>query len=58
MNYEITASLGPASAAPETWRAMTAAGASSFRLNTSHLDASQLDGWRGWKPFARANSRT
>ncbi len=45
MNYEIIASLGPASAAPETWRAMTAAGASSFRLNTSHLDAAQLDGW-------------
>jgi pyruvate kinase len=45
MNYEIIATLGPASESPQMWRAMVSAGATSFRLNTSHLTLAQLAGW-------------
>ncbi len=45
MHYAITATLGPSSASPDIWRAMAAAGATAFRLNTSHLTLEQLAGW-------------
>ena len=43
--YEIVATLGPSSAGQAIWQAMIAAGATAFRLNTSHLSLEQLDGW-------------
>src|ERR1051325_3021569 len=43
--YEIITTLGPASDAEAVWRSMLAAGATAFRLNTSHLDLEQLGGW-------------
>lgn len=45
MEYEITPTLGPASQGVEIWRAMLAAGATGFRLNTSHLTLDELDKW-------------
>ena len=47
MHYAITATLGPSSASPDIWREMAAAGATAFRLNTSHLTLEQLAGWLG-----------
>jgi pyruvate kinase len=47
MRYQIVATVGPASATPESWRGLLEAGASAFRLNTSHLDGDQLLGWLG-----------
>lgn len=43
--YGITATLGPASAEEKTWGAMIDAGATAFRLNTSHLSLDDMDGW-------------
>ena len=43
--YDIVTTLGPATAAPDSWRALLEAGATRFRLNTSHLDVSELTGW-------------
>jgi pyruvate kinase len=43
--YEITATLGPASDDETVWSAMLAAGVTAFRLNTSHLDMTQLRAW-------------
>ena len=45
MHYEIITTLGPASQTPETWRALLDAGATAFRLNTSHLTVLQLQHW-------------
>lgn len=45
MEYALVATLGPASQREEVWQAMLAAGASGFRLNTSHLSLEQLRGW-------------
>lgn len=45
MNYAVIATLGPSSDRPQTWQAMLAAGASAFRLNTSHLTIAQLSDW-------------
>lgn len=45
MDYEIIATLGPASEAETTWRAMLHAGATAFRLNTSHLSLDRLAAW-------------
>lgn len=47
MQYEVIATLGPASDSPRMWRAMVAAGITSFRLNTSHLTLEQLAAWMG-----------
>ncbi len=44
-NYEIIATLGPASEAEAMWKSMLAAGATAFRLNTSHLELGQLWAW-------------
>jgi pyruvate kinase len=43
--YEIIATLGPASHVEAMWISMLAAGATAFRLNTSHLDLSLLWTW-------------
>ena len=43
--YQIVATLGPRSDTEATWQAMLAAGATAFRLNTSHLDLPQLHVW-------------
>jgi pyruvate kinase len=61
MDYDIIATLGPASETETVWQAMLAAGATGFRLNTSHLTLSQLNHWidrlevffsnLGWHPY-------
>ena len=56
MSHDIIATLGPASAEPDIWRAMLAAGASGFRLNTSHLDLAALGGWLERLAVFRASS--
>lgn len=45
MDYEIIVTLGPASEHAGQWRELLAAGASAFRLNTSHLDLTRLHAW-------------
>lgn len=45
MQYQIVATLGPSSDVESAWEALLAAGATAFRLNTSHLSLEQLDGW-------------
>ncbi len=45
MPYDIIATLGPASRTPNVWQAMRSAGATAFRLNTSHLTLDQLHTW-------------
>jgi pyruvate kinase len=45
MPYDIIATLGPASRMPVVWQAMLDAGATVFRLNTSHLTLDQLRDW-------------
>ncbi len=45
MNYAIVATLGPSSNSPDIWQVMLEAGATAFRLNTSHLSLTQLLGW-------------
>ncbi len=45
MNYEIIPTLGPSSNNPSIWKEMLSAGATAFRLNTSHLSIDQLGDW-------------
>lgn len=45
LNYEIIATLGPASSSPALWPVMMASGATAFRLNTSHLTLPQTLDW-------------
>ena len=45
MDYELIATLGPNSDGEATWQAMLVAGATGFRLNTSHLSLLQLHSW-------------
>lgn len=45
MNYQIVATLGPASSEIESWSSMLQSGVSGFRLNTSHLSVNQLPDW-------------
>lgn len=45
MDYDIVATLGPASALPETWLRLREAGATQFRLNTSHLSPQETEEW-------------
>ena len=45
MNYDIVATLGSSSSTPDVWHGMLDAGATAFRLNTSHLTLTQLDQW-------------
>lgn len=52
MEYEIVATLGPAGKEETTWREMLSAGATAFRLNTSHLSLEELSDWVGrLEPF-------
>jgi pyruvate kinase len=46
-DYSITVTLGPACAHEPAWDALISAGASAFRLNTSHLSFSELEVWLG-----------
>jgi pyruvate kinase len=43
--YQIIATLGPATPDETAWAGLLEAGASGFRLNTSHLTLAQLDDW-------------
>lgn len=45
MEYQIVATLGPATARPETWLELRDAGATHFRLNTSHLLPEETEEW-------------
>ncbi len=45
MNYVIVATLGPSSQSPAVWHGMLKAGATAFRLNTSHLSLPELQDW-------------
>jgi pyruvate kinase len=45
MKYQIVATLGPATKDPQLWRILREAGASAFRLNTSHLSLDELEIW-------------
>ena len=45
MNYQIVATLGPASRTNDTILALHAAGANGFRLNSSHLTPARLQTW-------------
>lgn len=45
MTYDIIATLGPACANEEKWQAMIAAGATQFRLNSSHLSIAEVVAW-------------
>jgi len=45
MEYDVIATLGPASQSENTWQEMLSAGATAFRLNTSHLTLAQLSEW-------------
>ena len=45
MHYDIFATLGPSSSTPAIWQGMLDAGATAFRLNTSHLSLTQLQQW-------------
>ena len=45
MNYDIVATFGPSSDTPAIWQGMRSAGATAFRLNTSHLSLAQLQDW-------------
>ena len=45
MNYQVIVTLGPSSETETTWQALKAAGATAFRLNTSHLTLTQLQAW-------------
>ncbi len=53
-NYEIISTLGPASDVEAMWKSMLLAGATAFRLNTSHLELDQLWAWlERLEPFLR-----
>jgi len=57
MDYQIIGTLGPSSQSESAWRAMLAAGATGFRLNTSHLSAAELRAWlERLTPFLTAES--
>jgi len=45
VNYALVATLGPATSGPDAWQRLLDAGATSFRLNTSHLTLSELERW-------------
>ncbi len=52
MDYQIVATLGPASDTQPVWEEMLSAGVTGFRLNTSHLTLPQLQDWlRRLTPF-------
>jgi len=57
VDYQLIATLGPASDSAATWQSMLAAGITAFRLNTSHLSPDQLLAWLGrLEPFLAAQT--
>ena len=59
MDYDIVATLGPSSSTPDIWQGMLQAGATAFRLNTSHLSLDQLQHWLNQlTPFLAAHRPT
>ena len=59
MDYDLVATLGPSSNSPEVWQGMLDAGATAFRLNTSHLSLTLLQEWlEPLAPFLLALSPT
>jgi len=45
--YTLLATLGPATANEPAWESLLVAGATGFRVNTSHLALAELDEWLG-----------
>ena len=45
MNYRIVATLGPATDGETIWRSLLEAGATAFRLNTTHFQLEMLQTW-------------
>jgi pyruvate kinase len=45
MNYDVIATLGPSTSTARLWQELLEAGATAFRLNTSHLTLDNLDCW-------------
>jgi pyruvate kinase len=45
LDYQVIATLGPSSNNAALWQAMIEAGATAFRLNTSHLSLEELRHW-------------
>jgi pyruvate kinase len=45
MEYDIIATLGPATRSQASWRDLLYAGATGFRLNTSHMSPDELTEW-------------
>lgn len=45
MNYQIVVTLGPETNREDMWRMLLEAGATAFRLNTSHFDLEELEAW-------------
>lgn len=45
--YALIVTLGPATSSAPAWEALLAAGATAFRLNTSHLTLPELADWTG-----------
>jgi pyruvate kinase len=45
--YALIVTLGPATSSASDWEALLAAGATAFRLNTSHLTLPELADWTG-----------
>jgi pyruvate kinase len=54
MEYDIIATLGPASTVPPLWQEMVLAGVTGFRLNTAHLGVDSLAAWdHSLQPFIK-----
>ncbi len=45
MNYDLITTLGPATATEDAWQQLLEAGATAFRLNTSHLSLHDTLQW-------------
>jgi pyruvate kinase len=45
MDYDVIATLGPSTSTTRLWQELLEAGATAFRLNTSHLTLEHLDCW-------------
>ncbi|MRR38707.1 hypothetical protein EG829_29480, partial [bacterium] len=57
MDYEIIATLGPRSSSRFMWESLIQAGATAFRLNTSHLSPEQTGQWLdSLRPFIGAQA--
>lgn len=45
IDYELVTTLGPSTNQAPVWKSLLSAGATTFRLNTSHLNLTELDIW-------------